>query len=130
MRIGELSRRTGISVRMLRYYEQEGVLQPARRASGYRDYGAAEQRQAGHIRMLSEAGLKLAAIRTLLPCVRSDLPELELCDEVRTTLAREIGAMDKRIAGLRASRAILAGYLRKDRRAVTPSARRSRPEPP
>lgn len=39
MRIGELARRTGVSERMLRYYEQEGLLRPARTTSGYRDYG-------------------------------------------------------------------------------------------
>src|SRR3984893_678889 len=96
---------------MLRYYEEEGVLRPALRECGYRDYGAAEEQLVRRIRMLSDAGLKLEAIRTLLPCVLSDLPELELCDEVRTTLEREIGSMDERIASLRASRKILAGYL-------------------
>jgi DNA-binding transcriptional MerR regulator len=111
MRIGELSRRTGISIRMLRYYEQEGLLRPARRDSGYRDYDPAEERLARRIRMLSDAGLKLDAVRTLLPCVLSDLPEIELCDEVRTTLEREISGMDQRIATLQSSRRVLAGYL-------------------
>jgi DNA-binding transcriptional MerR regulator len=114
MQIGELSRRTGISVRMLRYYEEEGVLRPGRRESGYRDYGPAEEQLAKRIRMLSDAGLKLDAIRTLLPCVLSDLPELELCDEVRATLTREICDMDERIACLQSSREVLAGYLGKD----------------
>lgn len=114
MQIGELSRRTGISVRMLRYYEEKGVLRPGRRESGYRDYGPAEEQLAKRIRMLSDAGLKLDVIRTLLPCVLNDLPELELCDEVRATLTREIGGLDERIACLQSSRQVLAGYLGKD----------------
>jgi DNA-binding transcriptional MerR regulator len=128
VQIGELSRRTGISVRMLRYYEEEGVLRPARRESGYRDYGPAEEQLVRRIRMLSDAGLKLDAIRMLLPCVLSDLPELELCDEVRTTLEREIGSMDERIASLRSSREILMGYLGKDtkRHATRPRTQSSR----
>ena len=38
MQIGELSARTGASVRMLRYYEEQGLLEPRRTGSGYRDY--------------------------------------------------------------------------------------------
>ncbi|MDR3436762.1 MerR family transcriptional regulator [Telmatospirillum sp.] len=113
MKIGELSRRSGISVRMLRYYEQEGLLQPSRRESGYRDYGPAEEQLVGRIRLLSEAGLKLETIKTLLPCVLNDRAELMLCDEVRATLCREIATMDQRISGLQTSRRILAGYLGK-----------------
>lgn len=126
MRIGELSRRTGISVRMLRYYEEERLLQPPRRESGYRDYGPAEEKLARRIRMLSTAGLKLDAIRTLLPCVLNDQPELELCDEVRATLTREISSIKERIACLESSRNVLTGYLRQD----TKRPRRITSEPP
>jgi hypothetical protein len=38
MRIGELRRRTGVSERLLRYYEEQGLLRPQRRPSGYREY--------------------------------------------------------------------------------------------
>jgi NADPH:quinone reductase-like Zn-dependent oxidoreductase len=50
----------------------------------------------------------------------SDLPELELCDEVRATLTREIGGVDERIACLQSSRKILAGYLRKGTKRSAP----------
>ena len=119
MQIGELSRRTGISVRMLRYYEEEGLLQPPRRESGYRDYGPTEEKLARRIRMFSDAGLKLDAIRILLPCVLNDRPELEFCDEVRATLTREISGVEERIACLEASRDILSGYLHQDTKRST-----------
>jgi len=111
MQIGDLSKRTGISVRMLRYYEEEGLLAPARRASGYRDYGEAEERIVLRIRLLSEAGLKLETIRFLLPCVLTDRPDFEPCAEVLATLRREIAGLDAKIDCLQSSRAILAGYL-------------------
>jgi MerR family copper efflux transcriptional regulator len=45
MTIGETSRRTGWSPRMLRYLEQEGLVVPARSDSGYRRYGIRELNQ-------------------------------------------------------------------------------------
>jgi len=38
MRIGELSKATGVSVRSLRYFEQKGLLAASRLQSGYREY--------------------------------------------------------------------------------------------
>lgn len=111
MQIGTLSKRTGVSVRMLRYYEEEGLLRPGRRDSGYRDYGEAEERVVRRIRMLSEAGLKLDTIRTLLPCVLTDRPDFEPCAEVIATLTQEVSGLDRKIECLRSSRKILADYL-------------------
>jgi DNA-binding transcriptional MerR regulator len=45
MTIGETSRRTGWSPRMLRYLEQDGLVMPSRSASGYRRYGIRELNQ-------------------------------------------------------------------------------------
>ncbi len=67
MKIGELSRRTGVSVRMLRYYEGEGLLAPPRTDSGYRDYGPAEEETVRRIKMLGAAGMTLETIQQLLP---------------------------------------------------------------
>jgi|AGTN01.3.fsa_nt_gi Predicted transcriptional regulators len=111
MRIGELARRTGVSVRMLRYYEQEGLLAPRRRPSGYRDYGAADERSVGRIRLLGEAGLRLDAIKRLLPCVTTDRPDFRPCPDLVATLEREMAEMDRKIANLAASRRMLAGFL-------------------
>lgn len=111
MKIGELSRRSGISVRMLRYYEQEGLLKPNRQDSGYREYGAADEQLVRRIRLLGEAGLKLDTVKQLLPCVLSDRPDFEPCSEVLSILKRELGGIDQRIVCLQSSRRVLAAYL-------------------
>ena len=111
MQIGELSQRTGVSVRMLRYYEAEGLLQPQRRESGYRDYGSAEEVLVRRIRQLQESGLRLSVIKPLLPCLRRDRQGFTPCAKALTALQREINELDVRIAHLNSSRNILAGYL-------------------
>ncbi|QKV18567.1 MerR family transcriptional regulator [Oricola thermophila] len=111
MQIGTLSKRTGVSVRMLRYYEQEGLLAPRRRPSGYRDYDKEDEDVVRRIRLLSEAGLKLDFIRRFLPCVRGDAPEFEPCSDLLAAMRREIDALDERIESLRESRRVLDGYL-------------------
>ena len=42
LKIGDLARESGASVRMLRFYEQLGLLAPVRNAAGYRLYDAAD----------------------------------------------------------------------------------------
>ena len=128
MRIGELARRSGLSVRMLRYYEAAGLLRPARTASGYRDYGEAELETARRIRLLSASGLTVEAIRRLLPCMRThDGPLFEGCDEIRDTLRQAVSELDAQLRTLRASRAAVAGYLRELEDEPRPRASRSRP---
>ncbi|MGJ4944917.1 MerR family transcriptional regulator [Bradyrhizobium sp. HKCCYLS1011] len=111
MKIGELSRRTGISVRMLRYYEEEGLLSPQRTDAGYRDYGPAEEEVVRRIKVLGSAGMTLETIRQLLPCVQNTRPDFTPCNELRRILAQQVGLIDDRIDMLTQSRTILARFL-------------------
>ena len=111
MKIGELSRRTGVSVRMLRYYEGEGLLAPQRTLSGYRDYGPADEEAVCRIKVLGSAGMTLETIKQLLPCVRNTRPDFRPCDNLRRVLAQQVGLIDQRIEALSQSRTILAGFI-------------------
>jgi DNA-binding transcriptional MerR regulator len=57
--IGELSERTGVSTRMLRYYEQEGLLVPRRADNGYRVYEEEDVELVAGLRCLHDLGLDL-----------------------------------------------------------------------
>ena len=70
MRIGELARRTGVSERSLRYYEQRGLLASERTAGGHRDYPERAVERVIRIQELFAAGLHSAKIAQLLPCMR------------------------------------------------------------
>lgn len=67
MTIGELARRAGVNVQTVRFYERRGLLEaPARRASGYREYGRATLERLRFIRRAQELGFTLAEITDLL----------------------------------------------------------------
>ena len=72
MRIGALARRTGVSQRLLRYYEEQGLLRPARLANGYREYAESDIVAVSHIRSLLAAGLPTSVIAQILHCVHDD----------------------------------------------------------
>ncbi|MDO3701346.1 MerR family transcriptional regulator [Micromonospora sp. C28SCA-DRY-2] len=108
MRIGELSRRTGVHERLLRYYEQQGLLQPNRRPSGYREYSDSHVETVRRIRSLLAAGLSTNTIATVLPCLRDDNERLvPTCPDLVTDLCQERDRITAAITELQASRAML-----------------------
>ncbi|MEW2527072.1 MerR family transcriptional regulator [Streptomyces sp. NPDC047071] len=111
MLIGELSGRTGVSARLLRYYEAQGLLQVERGPNGYREYGEDAVLTVRKVRALLSAGLTTEVIREVLPCTRGEQPGFDWCADLRELLDRELAAMDERIDDLRRSRGALAGYL-------------------
>ncbi|MBT2390458.1 MerR family transcriptional regulator [Streptomyces sp. ISL-1] len=91
MRIGELSRATGVSTRSLRYYEQQGILTSERRDNGYRDYGPEAPEVVFRIRALLAIGLPTDRIRDILPCEGAAGRQPEACS---TLLANIRGIRD------------------------------------
>lgn len=111
MRIGELSALTGVSQRLLRYYEEQGLLVPRRDTNGYRVYDDDAVVTVRQIRALLAAGLSTCVIREVLPCVRGEKPELEMCPSLVRTLREQLDALDERIDDLRQTRGALAAYV-------------------
>uniref|UniRef100_UPI002453D4D3 MerR family transcriptional regulator n=1 Tax=Nocardia cyriacigeorgica TaxID=135487 RepID=UPI002453D4D3 len=66
MSIGELSRRTGVAVRTLRFYCDEGLLAPRRTAGGHRVFEPAVVDQVLSMRRMRALGLGLAEIAGIL----------------------------------------------------------------
>ncbi|MFB2581226.1 MerR family transcriptional regulator [Herbiconiux sp. P15] len=69
MRIGELSERTGASIRSLRYYEERGLIRAERSPSGQRHYAVGTVERVRLIRDLLAASLGTEAIADVLPCI-------------------------------------------------------------
>lgn len=69
MKIGELARRTGKSVRALHLYEEKGLLDADRSEGGFRLYGAEQLARVYWISKLQDMGFQLGQIRGLLDAV-------------------------------------------------------------
>lgn len=101
--IGETSRRTGVPVKTIRFYSDEGLLPPAGRTrSGYRLYGEEHVVRIDLIRTLREAGIGLEAIGKVL---RRDV-------SLEEALRLRLGAVEAHIASLRRVAAVLRAAIR------------------
>ncbi|MDQ0791625.1 MerR family transcriptional regulator [Streptomyces sp. B1I3] len=112
MRMKEMVWRTGVHERLLRYYEQQGLLTPDRLPSGYRTYGESDVETVRRIRCLLAAGLPTALIAQVLPCIRADGEHLvPTCPELLAQLRQEGERITRAIEDLQASRAILDAII-------------------
>ncbi|MGW2641026.1 helix-turn-helix domain-containing protein [Streptomyces sp. NPDC001348] len=102
--IGELARATGLTVRTIRYWSDEGALPPvARSAGGYRLYDAGSVARLELIRTLRELGLGLAPVRQVLAGETT----------VAEVAATHVAALDAQIRSLRVTRAVLSTVARR-----------------
>ncbi|MEV0759018.1 MerR family transcriptional regulator [Nocardia sp. NPDC050435] len=105
MRIGVLQRRTGVSQRLLRYYEEQGLLRPERQPSGYREYHESDVARVLNIRSLLAAGLSTTTIADVLPCLATgDGRLIADCPELLLDLYRERERIEASIRDLEAAR--------------------------
>jgi MerR family mercuric resistance operon transcriptional regulator len=110
--IGELSRRTGVNIETIRYYERIKMLAaPPRTVSGRRVYGPAETRNLSFIRRSRELGFTLEEIRALLALSADD--GKNTCAEVRHLAASHLVDIRAKIADLRAMASALSDAVRR-----------------
>ncbi|AEV82370.1 MerR family transcriptional regulator [Actinoplanes sp. SE50] len=100
MRIGDLAERTRVSVRALRYYEEQGLLASTRSGSGQRLYADAAVNRVRLIQQLYGAGLSSRTIAELLPCVDAKVST----PESRARLVAERDRINAQIAELTLAR--------------------------
>lgn len=113
MLIGELSGRTGVPTRLLRYYEEQDLLHPERDSNGYRCYDAADVDRVEQIRGLLDSGLTTEIIRRILPFLACGihLPAQCLTAETAELLEREAERLGQRIDCLSRNRDAILAYL-------------------
>jgi len=113
MRIGELSERTDTSRRLLRYYEEQGLIVAARSPNGYREYDPSNVDRVMQIRGLLDAGLPTRIIKQILPCLNKPraIHFPDATPEMLATLEHERDRMSERVRCLTRNRDAIAEYL-------------------
>jgi len=113
MKIGELARRTGVAPRLLRYYEQQGLIEAARSENGYRTYTEEDVARVERVALLVRAGMPTRLVRAVLDLEGVRAPELAaVCSrDVAKQLAAELHELDARIGCLARSRETIRSFL-------------------
>jgi Cu(I)-responsive transcriptional regulator len=121
MNIGDASRASGVSAKMIRYYEQVGLLAPSKRSdAGYRIYGSDEIHILRFIRQARRLGFLVEDIRKLLTLWQD---RSRASAEVKSIALEHVAELDERIAELtdmRNTLADLAAHCQGDARPECP----------
>ncbi|WP_040951424.1 MerR family DNA-binding transcriptional regulator [Gorillibacterium massiliense] len=95
MKIGELSKRTGVSIRSLRYYEEKGLIASIRLENGYRDYSSMSAEQVDTIRFYLSLGLTTEEIAGFLQCVMMN--KEAFCKEILPVYKKKLTEIDQQL---------------------------------
>ena len=114
MEIGDLAKRAGIRPSAVRYYERIGLLRPAARVSGRRQFGSAVVNRLAFIQLGARLGFSLDELRELLGAVGSDDLRVnrKLRGSARRMMERKIGELDHLIADATNIRSVLSEAVR------------------
>ncbi|MFP5505285.1 MAG: Cu(I)-responsive transcriptional regulator [Gammaproteobacteria bacterium] len=106
MNIGQAARASGVSAKMIRHYEETGLIPRARRsAAGYRTYGEADLHILRFVRQARRLGFSTAQIADLLSLWRN---QRRSSARVKALAQAHIATLDERIRELEAMKSVLA----------------------
>lgn len=110
--IGDLSKRTDVPVKTIRYYEDFGILdKPKRTESEYRVYGQKDIDKLLFVKKAKELGLKLSEIKEIICCADEGLKPC--CSLVRNLFTRKIREYEDKIMELNAAKRRIEDKLNK-----------------
>src|ERR687894_431690 len=95
LKIGDVSKRSGIGIEALRFYEKSGLLdKPSRTYSGYRLYGNGVLERLAFIKQAQVLGFSLDEIKKIIADARAGR---QPCDEVREIVRWRLEELDERM---------------------------------
>src|SRR6476659_4006703 len=111
LNIGQAARRSGVSAKMIRHYESQGLVKPARRTeAGYRIYDASDVHTLQFVRRARGLGFSMREIERLLGLWHN---RRRSSGDVRRIAQRHIAELDQKIQELEAMRRTLQDLVHK-----------------
>jgi Predicted transcriptional regulators len=110
LRIGELAKATGVSVRALRHYDGHGLLASTRAGNGYRLFQPQAIDQVRQLQRLLGAGFSLEEIKTFPDCMRL-IEGAKACPQTSALHRKRLAMLEKQITELERRRARLRAML-------------------
>jgi DNA-binding transcriptional MerR regulator len=108
--IGELSQRTGASVRSIRHYDEHGLLASVRASNGYRMFPEKATTQVRQIQRMIATGFTIDDIRAFPDCMLL-IEGARSCDQISDVQRKRLETIDRQIADLERRRARLLKTL-------------------
>lgn len=103
MRIGDLAKRAGTTMRTIRYYEERGLIEPAQRSKGgFRLYHEGELLRLRLIRNLQFLDVPLAQVKAFFDQRRRGRAATEVAPALQSVLEKQLREMERRITQYRA----------------------------
>lgn len=109
MNIGDVSQRTGLPSKTIRYYEQIGLICPQRSENGYRDFEEMDVHKLAFLGRARALGFSIDACRTLLGLYEDENRE---SGQVKAVAERHLSEIDEKITQLQSMRATLSDLVR------------------
>lgn len=109
MNISQVAKKCGLPPKTIRYYEEIGLLTPARDANGYRSFGENDMHKLGFLGRARALGFSIEECRTLLALWED---KNRASADVRAIADQHLTRIEEKIADLQAMRDTLATLVR------------------
>ena len=108
MNIGDVAEKTGLPAKTIRYYEEIGLVEPARTENGYRAFRDSDVHKLTFLGRARALGFPIEDCRALLQLYED---ESRTSAEVKEIAAEHLGEIDRKIADLQGMRATLSHLI-------------------
>jgi len=123
--ISELSIRTGVSLRSLRYYEEKKLLDPTRLENGYRDYAESDVEKVKMIQLYFSLGLSTKEITDFFDCLFQEGEKLQCLPNAIEVGERKLHEIRNQIEFLRKAESQLERSINKWKSTISQTEKRS-----
>ncbi|ASZ65532.1 MerR family transcriptional regulator [Bacillus cereus] len=100
MKIGELSKKTGASVRSIRHYEKKNLITAVRLENDYREFDESAVKRIRIIQLYLGLGLTTEQIEEILKCEDNGPEDYEFCEEMLETYQVKLDQINRQISVL------------------------------